>query len=78
MSVGSMPVAPQVLQDLLLAKRACFELGSAGEVIELWEAYALAQIDAVFVTVEPRGGSKKPSGKPFLYAYLRKAPLNHP
>lgn len=38
----------------------------------------LAQIDAVFVTVEPPGGSKKPSGKPFLYAYLRKAPLNHP
>jgi septal ring factor EnvC (AmiA/AmiB activator) len=38
----------------------------------------LAQIDAVFVTVEARGGSKKPSGKPFLYAYLRKAPVNHP
>jgi Anti-sigma-K factor rskA len=39
---------------------------------------ALAQIDAVFVTVEPKGGSTKPSGKPFLYAYLHKAPLNHP
>jgi hypothetical protein len=38
----------------------------------------LAQIDAVFVTVEPKGGSVKPSGKPFLYAYLHKAPLNHP
>lgn len=38
----------------------------------------LTQIDAVFVTVEARGGSKKPSGKPFLYAYLRKAPVNHP
>jgi hypothetical protein len=38
----------------------------------------LAQIDAVFVTVEPKGGSTKPSGKPFLYAYLHKAPLNHP
>jgi hypothetical protein len=38
----------------------------------------LAQIDAVFVTVEPKGGSMKPSGKPFLYAYLHKAPLNHP
>jgi len=38
----------------------------------------LSQIDAVFVTVEPKGGSMKPSGKPFLYAYLHKAPLNHP
>ncbi len=37
----------------------------------------LANLDAVFVTVEPKGGSKKPSGKPFLYAYLHKAPINH-
>ena len=37
----------------------------------------LAQIDAVFVTVEPRGGSEKPSGKPLLFAYLRVNP-NHP
>jgi Putative zinc-finger len=37
----------------------------------------LAEIDAVFVTVEPRGGSHKPTGKPFLYALLRKEP-NHP
>jgi hypothetical protein len=37
----------------------------------------LAQIDAVFVTVEPNGGSSKPSGKPFLYAYL-KVNANHP
>jgi len=26
----------------------------------------LAEIDAVFVTVEPRGGSRKPTSKPFL------------
>jgi hypothetical protein len=38
----------------------------------------LAQINAVFVTVEPYGQSKTPSGKPFLYAYLRTAPANHP
>jgi hypothetical protein len=38
----------------------------------------LAQINAVFVTVEPNGESKTPSGKPFLYAYLRTAPANHP
>jgi hypothetical protein len=37
----------------------------------------LAQIDAVFVTVEPSGGSHKPSGKPLLFAYLRIDP-NHP
>jgi Putative zinc-finger len=38
---------------------------------------ALAQIDAVFVTVEPNGGSRRPSSKPFLFAYLRIEP-NHP
>ncbi|HEX4003473.1 MAG TPA: anti-sigma factor, partial [Candidatus Acidoferrales bacterium] len=37
----------------------------------------LDEIDAVFVTVEPKGGSSKPSGKPLLYAYLQIAP-NHP
>jgi hypothetical protein len=37
----------------------------------------LAEIDAVFVTIEPRGGSHKPTSKPFLYALLRKE-VNHP
>jgi hypothetical protein len=37
----------------------------------------LAEIDAVFVTVEPRGGSQKPTSKPFLYALLRND-ANHP
>lgn len=37
----------------------------------------LAEIDAVFVTIEPQGGSRKPTGKPFLYALLRKE-ANHP
>jgi hypothetical protein len=37
----------------------------------------LAQIDAVFVTVEPNGGSSHPSGKPLLFTYLRIEP-NHP
>jgi len=32
---------------------------------------ALAQIDAVFVTVEPNGGKPQPSNKPLLFAYLR-------
>ncbi len=37
----------------------------------------LAQIDGVFVTVEPNGGSLKPSGKSLLFAYLKVDP-NHP
>lgn len=37
----------------------------------------LAEIDAVFVTVEPHGGSPKPTSKPFLYALLRNE-ANHP
>jgi len=37
----------------------------------------LSEIDAVFVTVEPRGGSQKPTTKPFLYALLRND-ANHP
>jgi hypothetical protein len=38
----------------------------------------LAQINAVFVTVEPKGGSSKPTTKPLLYAYLRSQIPNHP
>jgi hypothetical protein len=37
----------------------------------------LAQIDAVFVTFEPDGGSHKPSSEPLLFAYLR-LNSNHP
>jgi hypothetical protein len=37
----------------------------------------LAQIDAIFVTIEPNGGSHKPSSKPLLFAYLKVNP-NHP
>jgi hypothetical protein len=37
----------------------------------------LEELDAVFVTVEPRGGSSKPTTKPFLYALLRQE-ANHP
>ena len=38
---------------------------------------SLEQIDAVFVTIEPNGGSHRPSGKQLLFAYLRVSP-NHP
>jgi anti-sigma factor RsiW len=46
-------------------------------VLKSEDPKTLAQIDAVFVTVEPHGGSGKPSGKPLLFAYLRVNP-NHP
>ena len=37
----------------------------------------LAQIDGVFVTVEPKGGSHKPTSRHFLFASLKIEP-NHP
>jgi hypothetical protein len=46
-------------------------------VLRLDDPKQLAEIDAVFVTVEPHGGSQKPTNKPFLYALLRRE-ANHP
>jgi len=46
-------------------------------VLKFDDPRALEQINAVFVTVEPHGGSHKPSGKPLLFASLRIDP-NHP
>lgn len=46
-------------------------------VLRFDDPKTLAQIDAVFVTVEPNGGSHKPSNKPLLFAYLHIDP-NHP
>ncbi len=46
-------------------------------VLRFDDPQQLAEIDAVFVTVEPHGGSNKPTSKPFLYASLRREP-NHP
>ncbi|MGD0894355.1 MAG: anti-sigma factor [Terracidiphilus sp.] len=46
-------------------------------VLKSNDAKTISQIDAVFVTVEPDGGSTKPSGKPLLFTYLRLNP-NHP
>ena len=46
-------------------------------VLKFDDPKTLEQIDAVFVTVEPDGGSEKPSGKPLLSAYL-KIDANHP
>jgi hypothetical protein len=46
-------------------------------VLKFNNAKAISQIDAVFVTVEPEGGSSKPSGKPLLFTSLRIDP-NYP
>ena len=46
-------------------------------VLKADDPKTLADIDAVFVTVEPHGGSQHPSGKQLLFAYLRVSP-NHP
>jgi len=46
-------------------------------VLKFDDPKTLANIDAVFVTVEPHGGSHNPSGKQLLFAYLRVTP-NHP
>jgi hypothetical protein len=46
-------------------------------VLKFDDPKTLAKIDAVFVTVEPHGGSHHPSGKQLLFAYLRVNP-NHP
>ena len=50
---------------------------ASSKPITMFDPKTLAQIDAVFVTVEPNGRSDKPSGKPLLFAYLRVDP-NHP
>ena len=46
-------------------------------VLKFNDAAVLAGIDAMFVTSEPRGGSRKPTGQKLLYAYLGAKP-NHP
>lgn len=46
-------------------------------VMKCEDPKALAQIDGVFVTVEPNAGSRKPSNNTLLFAYLKVNP-NHP
>lgn len=46
-------------------------------VLKAEDPRTLEDIDAVFVTVEPRGGSQHPSGKQLLFASLNISP-NHP
>jgi len=46
-------------------------------VLKSTDPKTLEEIDAVFVTIEPNGGSQHPSGKRLLFASLRVNP-NHP
>jgi len=43
-------------------------------VLRFEDPQILAEIDSVFVTVEPPGGSAKPTGRQFLFAYLTSNP----
>lgn len=52
-------------------------VGKKRWVLKANDPKTLEDIDAVFVTVEPNGGSQHPSGKQLLFAYLRVGP-NHP
>ena len=52
-------------------------VGKKRWVLKANDPKTLDDIDAVFVTVEPNGGSHHPSGKPLLFAYLQVSP-NHP
>jgi hypothetical protein len=46
-------------------------------ILKIDDPMKLQQINAVYVTIEPRGGSARPTGKQLLFAYLRVDP-NHP
>lgn len=46
-------------------------------VLRFDDPKALEEINAVFVTVEPNGGSRVPRGQQVLFAYLKEEP-NHP
>jgi len=45
-------------------------------VLKANDPKTIEDIDAVFVTIEPNGGSHHPSGKQLLFAYLRVSPNN--
>ena len=53
------------------------DLGRSPWVLKCDDPKLLAQIDSVFVTIEPKGGSDRPQGRQLMYAYLRANP-NHP
>ena len=46
-------------------------------VLKCDDSQTIARLNAVFVTIEPKGGSTRPTGKRLLFSYLRVNP-NHP
>jgi hypothetical protein len=46
-------------------------------VLKCNDGKTIAQLDAIFITAEPEGGSSKPTGQPLLFTYLR-LDANHP
>lgn len=46
-------------------------------VLKCDDPQTIARLNAVFVTIEPKGGSTRPTGKRLLFSYLRVNP-NHP
>jgi hypothetical protein len=54
------PVAPHVLQDLLLADRACRRWAEGGAKVELWEAFSLARADRDGLAAEVERGAGAP------------------
>ncbi|MGC2161535.1 MAG: hypothetical protein WA634_06495 [Silvibacterium sp.] len=46
-------------------------------ILKCDDPQTIASLNAVFVTIEPKGGSTKPTGKMLLFSYLRVNP-NHP
>ena len=62
--------APQGEQALLTNLGILYMDSEANRrwVMRINDPKHLAEIDAVFVTVEPHGGSQKPTSKSFLYA----------
>lgn len=52
-------------------------LGKKRWILKFDDPKTVDQIDAVFVTLEPNGESHRPSGKSFLFGYLKVNP-NHP
>lgn len=58
MATSGIPIAPRVLQDLILATRASRRPGAGGAPLALWEAYAVAQADPAALTGDlPPGGA---------------------
>jgi hypothetical protein len=68
---------PDRQQALNLGVFYADNLSSKRWILKCEDAKTLAEIDGVFVTLEPTGGSHAPSGKSLLFASLQIKP-NHP